>query len=92
MTVEPLFSPNQAILAQLRLARQASDTPAERLISQLRGLEETLLSDHRRYARLLRSAAELGLKPPAAMPADRCQSGSGCHGRAAWLTVKQMDF
>jgi len=70
MTVEPLFSPNQAILAQLRLARQASDTPAERLISQLRGLEETLLSDHRRYARLLRSAAELGLEPPAAMPAQ----------------------
>jgi hypothetical protein len=70
MTVEPLFSPNQAILAQLRLARQASDTPAERLISQLRGLEETLLSDHRRYARLLRSAAKLGLESPAAMPAQ----------------------
>ena len=31
MTVEPLFSPNQAILAQLRLARQASDTPARDL-------------------------------------------------------------
>ena len=87
MTVEPLFSPNQAILAQLRLARQASDTPAERLISQLRGLEETLLSDHRRYARLLRSAAELGPRATGGNAStDSCQSGSGCHGRAAWLT------
>jgi hypothetical protein len=70
MTVEPLFSRNQALLAQLRMTKHASDTPAERLISQLRGLEETLLANHRRYARLLRSAAELSLEPPVAKPAE----------------------
>jgi hypothetical protein len=70
MSILQLFSRNRTSLAQLRIAHHASDTPTARLIAEIRGLEETLLGNHRQYARLLRCAAVLGIEPPVATPAE----------------------
>lgn len=59
----PSRSRNQAILDELR-AKLAADTPEARLLSELRGLEETLLGNHRTYVRLWEAADQLGITPP----------------------------
>ena len=55
---------NQEILDRLRAEQEAADTPQARLLSELRGMEETLLGNHRQYERLWEAAEQLGIRPP----------------------------
>jgi hypothetical protein len=67
---QPPLSRNREILARLQARLKAADTPETRLVNELRGLEETLLGNHRRYARLWEDAERLGLKPPLPTPSE----------------------
>jgi hypothetical protein len=61
---------NQKILANIEATAKAADTPQNRLLSELRGTEETLLYNHVRFARLRETAEQLGIKPPVMTPAE----------------------
>ena len=61
---DPPGTRNQQLLAQIRADAHAADTPEARLLNELRGMEETLLGNHRRYARLREEADQLGISPP----------------------------
>jgi hypothetical protein len=66
-TQAPVDSPvshNQEILARLQAMQEAYETPEARLVSELRGMEETLLANHRQYVRLWEAADRLGITPP----------------------------
>jgi hypothetical protein len=60
----PLPSRNQEILARIQTDAKAQDTPEAKLLSELRGMEETLLANHRQYVRLWEAADQLGITPP----------------------------
>jgi hypothetical protein len=61
---DPPRTRNQELLAQIQAAAEAADTPEARLLSELRGMEETLLAKHREYVRLWEAADQLGIRPP----------------------------
>jgi hypothetical protein len=61
---DPPLSRNQELLAQIQAQAKAADTPENRLLNELRGMEETLLGNHRQYVRLWEAAAQLGITPP----------------------------
>jgi len=64
------LSRNQQLLAQIQADAKVADTPEARLLSEIRGMEETLLGNHRQYARLWNAAEQLGIKPSVAMPGE----------------------
>src|SRR5687768_12397219 len=66
----PPRSRDQEILARLHAQLKAADTPEARLLSELRGLEETLLGNQWRYARLWEAAEQLGIEPRLPTPAE----------------------
>jgi hypothetical protein len=74
---EPPRSRNQEILAELQAKQQALDTPKARLLNELRGMEETLLAGHRRYARLWEAADQLGINPPVRTPSQILAEAEG---------------
>jgi hypothetical protein len=61
---DPPRTPNQEILDRIKAMAEAADTREARLLSELRGMEETLLANHRKYARLWEAAEQLGIVPP----------------------------
>jgi hypothetical protein len=67
---DPPSTRNQELLAQLQAQAKAADTSQARLLNELRGMEATLLANHRQYVRLWDAARQHGIDPPVATAAE----------------------